>query len=61
MSARSDRNIETRKKKARRRIARPKQSRSQGNTATGRRKSRKQALLRYGRGVAAANPAPASE
>jgi len=49
MAARSLRNIETRKKKASRRIARDKISRTQGNSAAGRRKLKKQAGLRYGR------------
>jgi len=54
MSSRSDRNIETRKKKARRAVPRAKVTRVQGNTAGVRGKLRKQALLRAGRGEAAA-------
>jgi hypothetical protein len=54
MSSRSDRNIETRKKKARRSLPRPKQTRIQGNTAGARTKLRKQALQRAGSGEAGA-------
>lgn len=43
MTKRSLRNIETQKKKARRTIARPKQTRSQGNTAGIRKRLKKQA------------------
>jgi hypothetical protein len=43
MSARSDRNIETRKKKARRAIPRAKVSRPQGNTAAVRKRLKKAA------------------
>ena len=43
MSARSDRNIETRKKKARRAIPRAKVSRIQGNTAAVRKRLKKAA------------------
>lgn len=49
MAARTARAVETRKKKNRRRIARPAQTRSLGNTAGGRSKLRKQALLKAGR------------
>ena len=49
MAARSLRNIETRKKKSSRRIARKKISRPQGNSPTGRLKLKKQAGLRNGR------------
>ena len=49
MAARSARAVETLKKKNSRRIARPKQTRSQGNTAKGRKSLRKQALLKAGR------------
>lgn len=45
---RSLRNIETQKKKARRKIARPKISRSQGNTAGVRKRLKKQAGLTRG-------------
>lgn len=41
--SRSDRNIETRKKKARRTAARPPQTRIQGNTAAVRKRLKKQA------------------
>lgn len=54
MSSRSDRNIETRKKKKRRTLARPKQTRVQGNTAGVRAHLRKQSLLRAGRDEATA-------
>lgn len=43
MSARSDRNIETRKKKARRAIPRAKVTRMQGNTAAVRKRLKKAA------------------
>jgi hypothetical protein len=43
MSARSDRNIETRKKKARRAIPRAKVTRVQGNTAAVRKRLKKAA------------------
>jgi hypothetical protein len=49
MSARSERNIETRKKKARRTIARPKVSRIQGNTAAARKRLKKSAGLARGK------------
>lgn len=49
MAARSARAVETLKKKNSRRIARPKQTRSQGNTAKGRKSLRKQSLLKAGR------------
>jgi hypothetical protein len=49
MAARTARNVETRKKKARRRIDRPKQTRPQGNTSGIRTSQRKSALLRQGR------------
>lgn len=49
MTARSARNIETRKKKARRRADRPKVSRPTGNTAGVRRQLKKLAGLRNGR------------
>lgn len=55
MSSRSDRNIETRKKKARRALARPKQTRIQGNTTGARSRLRKQALQRAGRAEAGAS------
>jgi hypothetical protein len=42
-SSRSARNVETRKKKARRTAARPPQSRNQGNTAAVRRQLKKRA------------------
>jgi hypothetical protein len=42
-SSRSDRNIETRKKKARRTAARPPQTRIQGNTAAARKRLKKMA------------------
>jgi hypothetical protein len=45
MTKRSARNVETLKKKQKRRIERPKLTRNQGNTATGRRRARKQATL----------------
>ncbi len=54
MAARTARAVETRRKKNRRRIARPKQSRVQGNSSAVRTKLKKQALLRAGRGEAAA-------
>ena len=54
MTARSLRNIETRKKKAAHRISRKKVSRPQGNSPAGRRKLKKQAGLRYGRDKVAA-------
>jgi len=49
MASRSARNIENRKKKARRAIARPKQTRSQGNTVGARVRLRKLALQKAGR------------
>ncbi|MBU1212934.1 MAG: hypothetical protein KJ587_16935 [Alphaproteobacteria bacterium] len=52
MAARTARAAETRKKKNDRRIARPKQSRIQGNTGGVRSKLRKQALLKAGRAEA---------
>lgn len=52
MTARTARQVETRRKQNNRRIARPKQTRSQGNTGAGRAKLRKQALLKAGRGEA---------
>jgi hypothetical protein len=51
-SVRSPRNIETRKKKARRVIPRSPLSRSQGNTSAARTKSKKASLLRQGRASA---------
>ncbi|MDX2307278.1 MAG: hypothetical protein NW216_03465 [Hyphomicrobium sp.] len=42
-SARSDRNVETRKKKARRAIPRAKVTRNQGNTAAVRKRLKKEA------------------
>lgn len=57
MAARTARAVETRRKKNRRRIDRPKQTRIQGNTAGVRTKMRKQALLRAGRGEAASTDA----
>lgn len=50
MAARTARAAETRRKKNARRIARPKQTRNQGNTSAIRGKLRKQALLKAGRG-----------
>lgn len=55
MAARTARAVETRKKKNARRIARPKQTRIQGNTRGVRTKMRKQALLRAGRPETAAD------
>lgn len=52
MATLSARNVETKKKKARRRIARPNQTRVQGNTSGVRTKMRKQALLKAGRAEA---------
>lgn len=49
MAARTARAAETRKKKNDRRIARPKQTRMQGNTKGIRTQLRKQALLNAGR------------
>jgi hypothetical protein len=49
MSKRSLRNVETRKKKARRAIQRAKLTRSQGNTAGSRTRLKRQAGLRRGR------------
>lgn len=49
MSARSARNVETQKKKARRKAARPKVSRPSGNTAGVRRQLKKLAGIRAGR------------
>jgi len=54
MSARSARNVETQKKKAKRRIPREPQARNQGNTGGIRRSLRKEALKRQGREAAAA-------
>jgi hypothetical protein len=51
-SARSDRNIETRKKKARRSIARPKTTRIQGNTAGARKRLKKAAGIARGKAKA---------
>ena len=53
MATRTARKVETRKKKARRRIARPPQSRNQGNTSGVRTSLRKAALQRQGRDEAA--------
>lgn len=47
-SSRSLRNVETRKKKARRTIPRAKTTRTQGNTAAGRTRLKKAAGLRRG-------------
>lgn len=55
MAARTARAVETRRKKNNRRIARPKQSRIQGNTSGVRNKLRKQALLKSGRAEPSAN------
>ncbi|MEI9901726.1 MAG: hypothetical protein WDN31_18300 [Hyphomicrobium sp.] len=52
-SARSLRNVETRKKKARRAIPRAKVTRTQGNTAAGRKRLKKAAGLRRGTKAAA--------
>jgi hypothetical protein len=52
-STRSPRNVETRKKKARRAIPRAKTTRNQGNTATGRKRLKKAAGLRRGAKTAA--------
>jgi hypothetical protein len=52
MSARSDRNIETRKKKARRAIARPKTTRNQGNTAGARKRLKKASGIARGKAKA---------
>jgi hypothetical protein len=52
MSARSDRNIETRKKKARRVIARPKATRIQGNTAGARKRLKKASGIARGKAKA---------
>ncbi len=49
MAARTARAAETRKKKNDRRISRPKQTRSQGNTKGVRNQLRKQSLLNAGR------------
>lgn len=54
MSARSARNVETRKKKARRAIARDKVTRVQGNTGGVRRALKKEALKLRGRETSAA-------
>jgi hypothetical protein len=54
MSKRSLRSVETSKKKRTRAIPRAKLTRSQGNTAGARRRSKKQANLARGRKVAAA-------
>ena len=48
MTARHHRNVETRKKKARRAIPRAKITRSKGNTAAGRTRLKKAAGLRRG-------------
>ena len=48
MTVRSLRNVETRKKKARRAIPRAKVTRNQGNTTAGRKKLKKAAGLRRG-------------
>jgi len=53
MSTRSLRNVETRKKKARRAIPRAKITRNQGNTAAGRKRLKKLAGLRRGTKTAA--------
>lgn len=52
-SIRSERNVETRKKKARRAIPRAKVTRTQGNTAAGRKRLKKAAGLRRGTKAAA--------
>jgi hypothetical protein len=52
MAERTARAVETRRKKKNRRIARPKQTRVQGNSSRGRNALRKQALLKAGRGEA---------
>ncbi|MGE5266746.1 MAG: hypothetical protein ACM3L9_05195 [Deltaproteobacteria bacterium] len=52
MSARSDRNIETRKKKSRRAIARPKTTRIQGNTGGARKRLKKAAGIARGKAKA---------
>jgi len=57
MSALSDRNIETRKKKARRRIDRAKVTRVQGNTAGVRKRLKKLAAKSLEARHAAAQPA----
>lgn len=49
MANRTARKVEIRRKKNARRIARPSQSRNQGNTGAVRGSLRKQALLRQGR------------
>lgn len=49
MAERAQRAVETRRKKKNRRIARPKQTRVQGNSRRGRNALRKQALLKAGR------------
>lgn len=54
MAASSARDVETQKKKNKRRIARPKQTRIQGNTHAVRSKMRKQSLLKAGRADATA-------
>ena len=54
MSTRSLRNVETRKKKARRAIPRAKTTRNQGNTGAGRKRLKKAAGLRRGAKVAQA-------
>lgn len=59
MAARTARAVETRRKKNRRRIARPKQTRVQGNSSGVRRRLKKQALLRAGRGETPAAAAAA--
>ncbi|MDX2258511.1 MAG: hypothetical protein NW205_06295 [Hyphomicrobiaceae bacterium] len=51
--SRSDRNIEKRKRKAKRTLARPAYASTPGNSAAGRRRARKQALLRAGRAAPA--------
>ncbi|MEO1281987.1 MAG: hypothetical protein AAFV69_09655 [Pseudomonadota bacterium] len=49
MASRTARKVEIRKKKAKRRIDRPNQSRIQGNTAGARTMLRKEAMKRQGR------------
>lgn len=53
-STRSLRNVETRKKKARRAIPRTAKTRNQGNTGTGRKRLKKAAGLRSGAKAATA-------
>ncbi len=52
MTARSLRNIETRKKKSRRKAERPKTTRSTGNSARGRHAAKKAANIERGRAQA---------